>query len=1040
MKIYQPMLYVGLGGSGCLIGAELERRLREELCGPDGTDLQDVMTGENFQPYQLPACLQFVYGDLNDAELARIPRQVVPSEEHRGIVDRTQQRIRDLVPSHPTYPEVARSLRTNAYPFVEQWLPGAAGEPRIGPLPRGAGQLPTVGRASLFETLRHGVGPVSEPLREAIGRISKSGSQISQLKGTVGNTCDVFVAFSVAGGTGCGIFYDFMHLIGHTLHQSGFRPQIYPLVLMPSAFEEGLGGGRRAMLNSGRALLDLFRLVDDQNGQAAGTQLDDFGTTGSLGVRYPTLGEVRLRPSTVQTAFLFSRPPGVEPDDLHRSVVSLVLSLIATDSDEADDHVGGAGRLYQSFADEFINKGVEREVIAASGVGNRGVSTALVASMTVPVDELADIVASRLLSEAVHELATPPPGRAESNRTHIEQFFAMSHLDPLRVCPPVEFTEVRPERGHEAIMSALRTRSRTMASGLDALDQQLSLQMPALVQRFDPRRAAQHLVGEMDVFRLHRVFAGDASLSDRADRLGFAGLLESRRSEPAAPEGIEVKPPLPAIETRLLRRLKWTDPEVQHSLERQDAWYRWRTRRAWHAAWAEQTPVWERQLGAVRRELTQVIQQLTEYAQRNDIISFTQRAKDLYRTRTGVSYLLPPQGGDMEPFYQATMRRFVSYYVAQGRLLPTATTGDVLREVIGAEGWRQMLVKSTQHGADTAVAHLGDRLKQAVKRLFRYQTVEEQPLLPALNDLLSAAADKHGEPIAGEDLAQFRHKIAGLVPGGFSPQGNGQLKILIAYAGSSRDPEVENFLANRLNLPRESGAVYDFRAVDAESVVVVLVRTSMSVTEVPELRNTLRQWSDAVRHEEPQDFLKWRQRLGEDPGYLMTTREHRVRIMHRFLCALWNGQVTVLDGEDPSPRLIRVGLGHQQSISMTLELSPFESSSSWSSLLRAYEEWTVADDDVIRQDFSVQLMATRPDGLESAPRHPSPLYTVLRQISDDELKILDAIEARIPRGNRSLRMRREFFGDILPAALDMTFEAVSNPVRSTLRELEETVG
>ena len=36
MKLYQPVLFVGLGGTGCDIGAEFERRLREEICGPDG--------------------------------------------------------------------------------------------------------------------------------------------------------------------------------------------------------------------------------------------------------------------------------------------------------------------------------------------------------------------------------------------------------------------------------------------------------------------------------------------------------------------------------------------------------------------------------------------------------------------------------------------------------------------------------------------------------------------------------------------------------------------------------------------------------------------------------------------------------------------------------------------------------------------------------------------------------------------------------------------------------------------------------------------
>lgn len=1038
MKIYQPMLFVGLGGTGCLIGAELERRLRDELCGPDGTDLQELMTGENFQPFQLPACLQFVYADLNEAELTRLPRVVVPTEEHRGVVDRTQHRLRELVPSHDTYPEVARSLRTNAYRFVEEWLPPPAGEPKVGPLPRGAGQLPTVGRAALFETLRHGTGPVTEPLREAIGRISKSGGQLSQLKGRLGNTCDVFVAFSVAGGTGSGIFYDTLHLLGHTFQNSGFRAQVYPLVLMPSAFDDGLGGGRRALLNSGRALLDLFRLVDDQNGQAARTQLGDFGEVGSLGICYPAVGEVRLRPSTVQTAFLFSRPPGVERDDLHRSVVSLVTSLIATDHDEGEGQ-GGVELLYQSFADEFVNKGVEREVIAASGVGNRGVSTALVASMTVPVDEFADIITSRLLSEAVTELAAAPPGRAESNRDLIERFFAAADLDPLRVCPPIEFTEVAPVRGADAILGALRTRARIMETSLDALNQRLAIQVPAMAQRFDPRRAAERLVGEVDLFRLSRVVLGDQSLADRADQLGFAGVLESRRAEPKAPDGVTFKPPQVRVSRRFMRRVHWSEQEVQRHLAEQDQWYLWRTRRAWHAAWAEQTPRWERALTALRRDMIGITGEFVSYANRNDAASFTHRAKELYRPRTGVSFLLPPQGGDLEPFYQATVRRFVSYYVAQGRLRATATAGDILREVLGAEGWRQAYMVGWERGGEHAVAFVRDRLKQAIKRLFRYQTSGEQPLLPALSDLLYAAVGKPGAPVGDEDVAQFRHKIAALIPGGFSPQGTGRLKVLISYAAGSRDQEIENYLESRLNLPREAGAVREYRSVDTESIVAVLMRTSMSVTEVPELRGVLRQWSQAVRREEPQDFLRWRQRLGYDFGYLMTTPEHRVRILHRLLCALWNGQVTILEGNWESPHRIQVGLGHGQSAAMTLELSRFDRTSSWGSLLQAYEEWTVADDDQIRQDFCVQLMATRPEGLETRPRPPSDLYRLLLKLAQDELLLLDELDEKLPRGNRNAKRLRGLWAHAFPAALDMPFEAVSNPVRNNLRDLGETL-
>ncbi|WP_322769968.1 tubulin-like doman-containing protein, partial [Frankia sp. Cr1] len=168
-------------------------------------------------------------------------------------------------------------LRTNARKFIRGWLPPPAGEPRVAPLVRGAGQLPTVGRAALFETFRNGLEPAQQPIARAIGMIGNSGDELSRLGGRFGQTCDVFVAFSVAGGTGAGIFYDYLYLIGEAFQRTDYRAQIYPLVLMPSAFEEGMGGGRRARLNAGRALLDLFRLVDDQNGSTAGTELTATG-------------------------------------------------------------------------------------------------------------------------------------------------------------------------------------------------------------------------------------------------------------------------------------------------------------------------------------------------------------------------------------------------------------------------------------------------------------------------------------------------------------------------------------------------------------------------------------------------------------------------------------------------------------------------------------------------------------------------------------------------------------------------------------------
>jgi len=1043
MKLYQPMLFVGLGGTGCLIGAELERRLREALCGPDGTALIDLMIGKNYLPFQLPACLQFVYADLNEAELARLRARVVATDEHAQAADRTMHLATELIPPVDTFPEVARSLRTNISSYVQDWLPSPAGEPRVAPLQRGAGQLPTVGRAALFEIFRNGVSVARRPVEDAIGLINKSGGELQQLSGQpLRQTCDVFVVFSVAGGTGSGIFYDYLHLIGDTMERNGYRARIYPLVLMPSAFDEGLGGGRPARLNAGRSLLDLFRLVDDQNGQAARTNLSDVGLTGALKVQYPVAGEIRLRPSTVQTAFLFSRSAGLERDDLHRSVVSLMMSLIATSLDLEHDDAGRPNdRVYQSFADDFINRGVERETSAATGVGNRGVSTSLVASMTVPVDDLADIISARLLAEAVEEMSVPLPG-GERNRTLIEQCFTHSDLDPLRLRMGLPFTEPSPVRGADAILAALGTRVRTMEANLRVLEQRVPEQAAELAMSFDPERAVEQMLrGEANLFRLRRVMLGDSRLPEPLDRLGFSGILEQRRSEPKAPEGTTMVPPQPgAIRNHLLglSRARWTDPLVQQAIKGQNAWYQWRTQRAWSLAWADQTARWERKMRRLRRDLQAVTDAFLEHAQHNPA-KFTARIRDLYRPRVGVSYLLPPQGSNLELFYQATLRRIIRFRGEQLGLKPNATPAQVVTTLLGSEVWWQAYEVGTQRTPEHAVAMVRDLLKQVVKQLFRQQEPGEQPLLPALADLLAAAAGKTQVPIGEEDLAQFRQKVASLVPGGFSPQGHGRMKVLISYAAQARDPEIESYLNQQIYLQRTPDVQVEFRPVNTESITVIFFRTSMAVTEVPELCEVLRTWSTAVRQEEPQDFLKWRQRLGYNFGYLMTTEEHRVRILHRFLCAMWNGQVTVRDGKPKSPESINVRLGAAHAVSMQLNLEPFGRASSWASIIRAYEEWTIVDDQQIRREFCEQLMKTLPIGLESAPRPPSDLYIQMSSIADEEIKLLEELLPRLPEGNTYAQLLRSFWSQTLPAALDLPFEGVNHPIATTLRGLEELV-
>ena len=83
----------------------------------------------------------------------------------------------------------------------------------MNPLFRGAGQFPTIGRAALFGAFIDGIAPAVRDIREAIGKLANSGEDLHALGGKPPRGVDVFVAFSVAGGTGSGIFYDYLHLI-----------------------------------------------------------------------------------------------------------------------------------------------------------------------------------------------------------------------------------------------------------------------------------------------------------------------------------------------------------------------------------------------------------------------------------------------------------------------------------------------------------------------------------------------------------------------------------------------------------------------------------------------------------------------------------------------------------------------------------------------------------------------------------------------------------------------------------------------------------
>jgi hypothetical protein len=951
MKLYQPVLFVGLGGTGCDIGAELERQLREEICGPDGQDFRKEKNKDSMLPYQLPSCVQFVYADMNQADLDRLPRRVVPGPEHEPAAALTAHYVTGLVPDVVSYPELALQLRLQAEDVVQGWLPPEGrDEPKVNPLRRGAGQFPTIGRASLFGTFMDGLAPAVRDITAAVGKLSSSGEDLDALGGKPPQAVDVFVAFSVAGGTGAGIFYDYLHIIADTVKRhSSMAVKVYPLVLMPSAFPLGLGGGRAAQLNAGRALLDLFRLVDQQNGADAERVLRSAHDLRPLdpddvAVTYPQQQRLVMTPGMLQTAFLFSVPAGATREDMHRSISSLVLSLVGTEMSEDEDR---AGEHHQSFADSFVNQAAYRQVAAENGIGGRGVSTALVASLAVPVDELAGIVGSRLLREAVDFLAQPE-GRLETTGADIQDFVIKSGLDQVVHRKQEDYAEPRPATGAKDITVALNNRSESMRIGIDALRAKLDGEVPQLVSHFNPSKASRDMLGRLDIFRLQRVVNGHPGLRDDYERGGARGLLSSGRGAPATPAGYGAIPPgSPELRDTFFRKCQWADEPVVGARNQQNNWYLWRTHVEWAHAWDRQAPRWTRPLEQLQRDIAALTGALADFAHK-DGEDFSRRSAELYRRRVGVSYLLPAGAGGMNHFYDQVVRRMRDQMVKDNLIHSVHSVSDVIRVLVGPDTWPETFRLSIESSPEHAVSFMREKIKTEVKKFLRAAPPGEQPILPKMHDLLLEASG-HGRgtvPTIDQDyLAGFRGKLAGLLPANFRPQGSGPMKILVNYPADADSEVIKKFLRASVNLPEGARISEEFRRTDAESISVVLFRTAMGVTEVDEVRDVLRLWSRAQGDPQPTDLLRWRQRTGYDFGYLATREIHRVEILHRILCALWNGRAKIV-GPEASPERLNLTLGG--GVTMTLPLTALGKASSWGSLLRAYELWALDDDDIHR--------------------------------------------------------------------------------------------
>ncbi len=1088
MEIQNAILYVGIGGTGHKIGTGLELWLRRTVRGADG-ERPVGKESRQYLRYELPPCLQFVYVDLDEDEIRELRTQAAPRNgDHKLAVGKTARVAANLVPVQRSYPEVAQSLRNVAHREVHDWLPPAIGEPNIAPLSRGAGQLPTIARACLFATMAGtgGIRDAQRPIKEAINALSGSGPALAALRGGSGGgavtACDVFVVFSVAGGTGTGLFFDYMHLIADAFEGSGIEIMIHPIVVMPSAFKPAQGGGRPAQLNAGRGLLDLARLVDDQIARAADVTYGALsaGLERGLSVAYPGPGgkRIRIKPSTIQSAHLFSETNGLSEADLHRSIASFILTKAGV-----RQHVGGGGAEGPGISQSHdINSVVAKQSLAPSGVGGRSLSLAAVTSLSQPRAEVLNILGSHLLALAVGDDALGHVG--EDNEPLVTQFLVDSGLDELRRRP----NEAK-GRVHAGLPDDVRRQA--MTEEMRDLRNILSEHVPGLAREFNPWQGLRTVLtspvpgyhGSVDLFRAARAIFGGTG--------GGSAAAGERASQTA--------------ERLLQERAVFRSMPDEPPAEDPDRWFALKIQMTWNQAWAAERAEWQPALALFKDTVVNLADALRKH-QLAEGPEAAQRVGDLFAERKVAPYYLPDLPRGPREFCNELIRRLA------GALGTGQDPVAILEALLGPSFWADVVDDASRLGAARAVARLRRAIDGAIWRFTRNGSL----LLPQVADLLTATSGISVSGVSVKERERFRNRLDGFILPGLLPEARGDVRVLVAYpigpeeeqdeaaefdddpvpgqAGSQRDqvtispglsggtesglngasaslngergdpadsyvlptrnPQVEARLEStiREQIGRQPGRVdFEFIPTREESLTVVLTRVALGVTDVPEAMEVLRYWHTAVVRPQREDYLQWRQRLGYEYDWLLTTPDQRVDILHQLMIAMRNGQVDVVKGTQDKPARIEVRVrpdADDNVARLALDLTGFGPASPWGSLLTAYELSILGGAQLGRQEMYYALMSAAPEivlsedelSTLSDPLYQAFLATARRQVTV-LLRVRDELRQRSAGQQPSAQLQRV---ELLLGFWNVTVRdawrkplAVRLPEGGSLRELDE---
>lgn len=890
LEVNQRLLFVGLGGTGINATIELESMIRKEMCGPDGTFITRKHPELELRPYELPQYIQTVLIDTDASALSK-HRNAFQSKSD-DIYFKTTTRISDLSVSQ-SYGAIAQGLRATMPEDVKSWLPKSESEPNVSPISAGAGQFPLVGRASLFNALQPNAESFLSNFDKAIESISKA-KGLSTLGPPAGVSSDLFVyvAFSVAGGTGTGIFYDILHLLDEKIRRdlSSLNTYIFPLVLLPQAFEEEQLSSqyRFSKLNAGFAVSDLAQLIDHQRQPKEEIEKNFIQSyPGGLKIR---VGGLQTKKRPIGNAFLFTKGPNASLTDMYKSIAAFCLTNIGGDLKK--DH--GSTDTFTFFQD-LVNR-PELDRPDSAGPGYKPLSPAVGARLSIPVENISNLVTSYLVADSINTASNDTLYVNEDRNEVINLILKSTKLDfainenlipegvslPNRPKKPGSTKDAR-ELARKVII--------TYQNLLSEMEKKVKTEVSNRLANISINRVIHNVTQQnnnIDIFAILRGLTGtktDQSNSTLSRLNSFTNTSEpkDRFKVPTTLTRKNFENWLTAFENDIKKN---HIPYIWAKALLNDALYQ-----------TNVLSTWTTKVNDIRRSISNWN---------------SQQAQQLNLARVkleGQGELVKeflPQVGDLTAVYSSLKNHFEDE--------PTLTgLNDIekLTNIINASSkswndiWDVASESIDKFGltlVDTIEGSIAQMLNSGVRNYFNNQQ-DSKPLVPNLKTILNSIKDLNNlDQIMQSSVDELVLQLGSLIgPGGLpnnTKYENSDKEavpvVRVIYPSDIRDEQVEQWIKKQLlnggALQAVKGLVWDWEVSQGNSIVIAYTIMSHGILGNEETFESLQTTFESEQKSAGVDKLPWRRRLGTSSTRIIGNEIDERRALVRLFLSLYTGQ------------------------------------------------------------------------------------------------------------------------------------------------------